>query len=413
MGKSYSRFRNSGGFDPLTYDMEQVDCQGALTVASGTLLEHANGTYRSMQDVVIPDFKKRVARGEVIVNPMDQVSITRMTVGTTAKYASPCDPVDQTLAHTNGYRILHHNYLGQLYHAPASTDVGSLKILAGTQALAGIASPEFEGMVFLAELRETMRMLRHPVAGYVAFLEKIKKIARGTRGIGSDGRAYKILKDFIAGQWLHYRYGIMPLVHDAEALVKAIEALGHEEKRKTSRGFATDVDERNLMLSGTAGHWDVTKKVNTNQQTAVRAGILYSVDKSASFGMRLQDVPAAAWEAIPFSFVSDWFLNLGDWVRAITPKAGVKVLGSWTTVETETISSGTGSSEFNPPQGSQSYSIEDPTSYEVLVTTRKIRTPGVELGVAFEPLPFAGDFGAKRILDLSALARQLLKSKLR
>jgi hypothetical protein len=39
------------------------------------------------------------------------------------------------------------------------------------------------------------------------------------------------------------------------------------------------------------------------------------------------------WELIPYSFVVDWFANIGDFVGAITPSLGVKQLGTAATIE--------------------------------------------------------------------------------
>jgi hypothetical protein len=53
-------------------------------------------------------------------------------------------------------------------------------------------------------------------------------------------------------------------------------------------------------------------------------------------GLHLSNLPSSIWEAIPFSFVADWVINLGDWIRAVTPKAGVKILATGVTVKKRT-----------------------------------------------------------------------------
>jgi hypothetical protein len=39
------------------------------------------------------------------------------------------------------------------------------------------------------------------------------------------------------------------------------------------------------------------------------------------------------WELTPFSFIIDWFLNVGTTIAAWTPNAGVTQLASWVTVK--------------------------------------------------------------------------------
>jgi hypothetical protein len=48
-------------------------------------------------------------------------------------------------------------------------------------------------------------------------------------------------------------------------------------------------------------------------------------------GFQLRDIPATLWELTPWSFVSDWVLNVGDWLQAVTPNPRVSILGHWTT----------------------------------------------------------------------------------
>jgi hypothetical protein len=48
-------------------------------------------------------------------------------------------------------------------------------------------------------------------------------------------------------------------------------------------------------------------------------------------GLRDQDIPVTVWELVPWSFVVDWFVNVGDWIQAVTPNPSVTVKGSWTT----------------------------------------------------------------------------------
>jgi hypothetical protein len=47
------------------------------------------------------------------------------------------------------------------------------------------------------------------------------------------------------------------------------------------------------------------------------------------------EVPLAAWELVPFSFVVDWIVNVGDWLEAVQPKVGVRTLAEGITVKSE------------------------------------------------------------------------------
>jgi len=62
-----------------------------------------------------------------------------------------------------------------------------------------------------------------------------------------------------------------------------------------------------------------------------------------TLGYRPRDLAATMWEAVPWSFVADWFGNFGDWIQAKVPDPDMTVRGEWvTTVINETISYGSG-----------------------------------------------------------------------
>lgn len=51
-------------------------------------------------------------------------------------------------------------------------------------------------------------------------------------------------------------------------------------------------------------------------------------DVQSSLGLDLSGVLGAAWERIPYSFVLDWFVDMGSWLKAIVPVSGVTTLGN-------------------------------------------------------------------------------------
>ena len=63
-----------------------------------------------------------------------------------------------------------------------------------------------------------------------------------------------------------------------------------------------------------------------------RAGVLYvpQLDWRTRWGVHLHYVPVALYEAIPLSFVADWFYTGSDAYKALTAHLrAVKILGSW------------------------------------------------------------------------------------
>jgi hypothetical protein len=363
-----------------------------------------------MEDMLIPNYHERVARGEVFVNPMTAVEWKRSASGSTGGYSFT--HILNSISYTNGFAILRPapTGLGKIAHLDIPIDIGALRILAGTQAASNVAEPEFYGQVFLAELRETIGFLRNPIKGMTDLAKRYRRAGRRAKRRGTT-RAYSVLQ-FIEEEWLAYRYAVMPIVFDMQDAVNAVDSLKEKPERFTARGSAKDEGSNSLVVGPVQwGPFAMSKVVTTRRAVSVRAGILYTMNTRDTFGLSPSQIPSTVWELVPFSFVVDWFVNVGDYIGAITPKIGVDILGSWTTVRDEALSFGSGFSTWNPPSGNY-VNQGTPTSSESWQTRETQRSAGHAIDFAVRPIPFSGDLGTKRIVDGIALLDGILRSKL-
>jgi hypothetical protein len=111
--------------------------------------------------------------------------------------------------------------------------------------------------------------------------------------------------------WLKYRYGIMPTVYEIQDVMKLIKESGY--MFKTSRSSQSKVFS--------------TEPVTTDQQCwfretedTVRVGAVGKARFDSSSAKMFDQVSfnpsLTAWELVPYSFVIDWFINLGSWIQA-------------------------------------------------------------------------------------------------
>jgi hypothetical protein len=91
----------------------------------------------------------------------------------------------------------------------------------------------------------------------------------------------------------------------------------------------------------------------------VRAGAIVEIspDFGYSAGVRLRDIPRALWDLLPYSFVADWFANIGNYIDASISSSNSKVIASWVvrdsrTSQIETITPGQYSDYTDKPSGS-------------------------------------------------------------
>nr|URG16529.1 MAG: maturation protein [Leviviridae sp.] len=371
------------------------------------------GTTRSMDDYVTASFREKVARGLVINSPMTKVE-TAYTVSIGARSYRVKKTGSQTHDMNKSWPrspICISVRGGPLGHIGSNIDVGSLVKVAGTQAAANIDDAVFEGAIFAAELSETISFLRHPLKNWNDFLKAVRR----TKRKGRFARALTV-QEFIASNWLAYRYAVRPLVGDIQDAIAAVKSIQERApERRTARGTSSSSGSMSsTTVLGASGGQEFTYSSTTHTNIKVRAGVLYEHTRDPdTFGVAYHDLPVAIWEAVRFSFVIDWFANIGPWIEAITPKVGVNVLTSWTTVETSQRTEGFSYWSKGGTEGVYGPRIigANASTSENLSTESKTRSPGITVGLTFKPQPFSGSLGTKRILDSLALASALFLSR--
>jgi hypothetical protein len=185
-----------------------------------------------------------------------------------------------------------------------------------------LAQVQMSGPTFLGELAETARMLRKPAA---AIQDKV----RGYLGkLGKAKRANpKTWTKTIADTWLEQSFGWAPLIHDAQDAAKAYSRLG--EKRDSGPVVAGFIDTADAPFPyNPLGNYTVTQSNNKvrwfmrgraiDQVTVRFKGHLLAQpemtpwDNFALFGFTPSEFVPTAWELLPYSFLVDYFTNIGD-----------------------------------------------------------------------------------------------------
>lgn len=368
------------------------------------------GSSEVMSDRVVSRYAERSARGAIFNNPMSK-SMRELIVS--PGHLSQVYPLgggkqrDESWSpYWRPFSVLGTEALTQ--HLGHGINIANLYDKAGTDARANVAAPDLQGAVSLGELRETLSFLRNPAKALLKFANEAKA---SKRKLKSDRlHELKTVADFVGDNWLAYRYAVRPIQQDIQGGMDALFRLAQENPvRLTARGYASDSSNTSQTYTYSSGATFRSTKT-TNTTVTIRAGVLYEQGSGFDpYGFGNAEIPLAAWEMIPFSFVVDWFANIGSFIGALTPRVGVTNLASWTTTEVKQETTLLAECISLP---SPRYITSSSPCSCTFRTESKTRTPGVGLGLAYNPTPYPKDwFGAKRVADTLALANSIFRSR--
>lgn len=201
---------------------------------------------------------------------------------------------------------------------PATVDtfrkIASLKLMLQAQR----ARQSLQALVSLGEVGETLRMLRSPAKalfeGVFDYLNSARRRAKKA--------AKKHRKRIVRDTWLEYQFGWMPLVGDIEGAHRALHDLPLSAYKKIHSHHDADVDSDSALGSSTIGKivfgWEQTTKTNVSVDCygEVRVECISNSGSLARWGIETEQFVPTLWELIPYSFVADYFSNIGDIIAA-------------------------------------------------------------------------------------------------
>lgn len=144
------------------------------------------------------------------------------------------------------------------------------------------------------------------------------------RRIGRARSKHATASENAANAWLELQFGWLPLIQDVYDITSTVasQLTNRNPEMLTFHGFgeAKDTDVANNPSVKTEGERKV--RVGYHSSYTINSPQLYALNQ---FG--LVNPLSIAWEVVPFSFVADWFLPVGNYLSSLTADAGLKRIG--------------------------------------------------------------------------------------
>lgn len=291
--------------------------------------------------------------------------------------------------------------------------------LALNQALQRLVSQirdtqrSFQGGAFLGELAETIHGIRNPVQGIRKLLDAYHgAVKERTRRIVNEKLRDRAVKD----TWLEYQYHWSPLFHDAQDAYATL----FRKSRFFSKGEFLPVsgsgEDRSQNVQGPVpfslafnSYWyTVTSisEVSVRYKGAVRGRPRNPyLSEISAWGINpMTEFLPTVWELIPYSFLVDYFSNVGQIIDSWSAcQADIAWLCSTVRKSNSIISQSVGYGGFDVGTTSRDGKITSPGS---VVVTRRLISRGTPAITDLVPtIQFKLPGSSTRWLNIAALQR--------
>jgi hypothetical protein len=272
----------------------------------GQDVKYSNEYTRYLTGSYLPDHKAREAKSQSAMTALDAGEVKHYRTGSVGAYWQ-WNSWEQFSSVSKG-----------LYHTstlmPDLQSIAENKVRA--KALSALGS-KFQSLTFLGELREAAHMIRHPA---VSLRSKIgdyaSKMARRRTKLR---RKPKEFRKVVADSWLEQAFGWKPLVSDIENGLAAYNEW-REKTATESFSFQYIADAKEATSKTTSGYnfshfeWstDVLHAYSSRYYGKVLLNVSHSNDFRSSFGLWPEEIVATGWELLPYSFLIDYFINIGE-----------------------------------------------------------------------------------------------------
>lgn len=190
----------------------------------------------------------------------------------------------------------------------------------------------FSGGVFLGELRHTIRMIKRPLSGLQAVTKKYfrtaSKLHKGAKKRLRNKKWRKPHEDesflnALSSAYLEWTYGVAPLLNDMERIGQAVGSIVEKpladirvqvtipapELRPYSQTFLRGESTVAPIMVHLLNRLQASVHITGAIRGDVRSSNVENVEK---LGLSLNQFVPTAWELIPYSFVSDYVVNIGQ-----------------------------------------------------------------------------------------------------
>jgi hypothetical protein len=199
----------------------------------------------------------------------------------------------------------------------------------------------WDAQLFGAELHRTTALVANAARDVSRAMSHIKRLRFGDAMSVFFPERDRRFQRGAANGFLAFKYGVLPVMKDVN---DAIDALSAVASRKLDSAFPSKVVvsiRRNSTVTEPVT-WMVSPSITGSRTIASsdsrRMTVVYRVGdpllySAARFGVT--NPVSTVYNLVPFSFVADWFFNVGDWLSSLDAGVGLDILSCYSSRKQE------------------------------------------------------------------------------
>lgn len=311
--------------------------------SEGRPMSHVQRTYSGS---VTPGYKSKKQRERKKLAPLSHVVTYRKDSGTKYTHNDWAYPGFSPGSSTVQYATNTVYFTG----LPAFAHLVEAYNTARSRAAEDVNKMKMNLAQAFGERKQTANLMASTMVRILALARSIKNVdpqafihASGISSVNGVTRVQKQMKALekehadrrLSNHWLEFQYGWKPLLQDCWGAVDLLAK--HVQLDRYNSADVKGSAKAHKFSTGGSGAYN-NPVASTMTETRCKMGIRYRMD-SADRALLAQtgiDNPALlAWELLPYSFVIDWFLPVGNYLQSLNDFAGFTFLEGWVSYKTE------------------------------------------------------------------------------